>query len=83
MALPSLDFRSYWRIRKTVSQFVRDHRVPNVGLLVKMAVVPFVFYVGINWGANVLGRRDVTLRWVELLTTRSKQLKLTFVMNYE
>ena len=33
MALPSLGLRSYWLIRKTMSQFVRDHRVPGVGLL--------------------------------------------------
>jgi len=48
MALPSLGLRSYWLIRKTMSQFVTDHRVPGVALHSKVSVVPFVFYMGRN-----------------------------------
>ena len=50
MAVLSLGLRSDRLIRRTMSQFVRDHRVPGVGLPFKMTVIHFVLYTGINWG---------------------------------
>ena len=66
MALPSLGLRSFWLIRKTMSQFVRDHRVPGVGLHSKVSVVPYMVWYDSIWegiGGKGFGkkRRDFGL----------------------